>query len=309
MASMSRTPFAPAELRKGPFDIAAAERCGVSRQQLRGASWVRLGSGFYAHTAVAELRITRLVAVGRRLPRDAVFSGRTAAWLHGVGATPSSPIEVTLPAHSRISRISGVSVRRSDVSTGEHVSRRGLPVTSRVRTFADIGRREPFVEAVVLLDMAARRHLISRAQLRDWAGAHMGLKGLARLRRAADHIEPAAESPMETRLRLVLVGAGLPRPQAQVSLHDGDGSFAGRADLYYPDQRLVIEYDGGTHRDSMVADDWRQNRLVDSGFRILRFTAGDVLGDPEAVVRLAQKALDCGPDDLRPRGVLGVAGM
>src|SRR5690348_3635779 len=181
MASMGRTPFAPAELRKGPVGIAAAGRCGVSRQQLRGSSWVRLGGGFYSHKTVAEGPITRLFAVSRRLPPAAVFSGRTAAWLHGVGAAPSAFIEVTLPARSCISRISGVLVRRSDVSTGERVSRRGLLLTSRVRTFADLARREPFVEAVVVLDMAARRRLITRSQLHEWADAHNGFRGLARL--------------------------------------------------------------------------------------------------------------------------------
>ena len=77
---------------------------------------------------------------------------------------------------------------------------------------------------------------------------------------------------METRLRLALVLAGLPKPEVQVSL---PGVHA-RADLYYPAAGLVIEYDGATHRESLGADNRRQNRLVNAGYRVLRFTATDV---------------------------------
>jgi len=72
---------------------------------------------------------------------------------------------------------------------------------------------------------------------------------------------------METKLRLLLVLAGLPRPQAQVSLHDDSGRFVGRPDLYYPPQRLAVEYDGAAHRESLTADNRRQNRMVKAGLR------------------------------------------
>src|SRR5438067_13649072 len=64
---------------------------------------------------------------------------------------------------------------------------------------------------------------------------------------------------METRLRMLLVLAGLPRPAAQVSLQDARGRFLGRPDLYCPGARLGIEYDGATHRESLAADNRRQN--------------------------------------------------
>ena len=96
---------------------------------------------------------------------------------------------------------------------------------------------------------------------------------------------------METRVRMLLVLAGLPRPEAQVSLYDDRGEFIARADLYYPGHKLVLEYDGGTHRDRLVADDRRQNALLRAGYRVLRFTAPDVLNAPEALVALVREAL------------------
>src|SRR2546425_4714917 len=88
---------------------------------------------------------------------------------------------------------------------------------------------------------------------------------------------------METRLRILLVLTGLPRPEVQVSIRDDDGRFLGRPDLLYRLQRLAIEYDGGNHRDRLVGDNRPQDRLVGAGFRLLRLTAADVCGTPPAL--------------------------
>jgi very-short-patch-repair endonuclease len=74
-------------------------------------------------------------------------------------------------------------------------------------------------------------------------------------------------------------------------LHDADGRFVGRADLYYPRARLVLEYDGGKHRDRLAEDNRRQNLLVNAGFRLLRFTAGDIYGRPEVIESQVRGAL------------------
>jgi very-short-patch-repair endonuclease len=93
-----------------------------------------------------------------------------------------------------------------------------------------------------------------------------------------------AESPMETRLRWLLIQAGLPRPDVQVNLSDGAARFVGRVDLYNPEARLVLKYDGSNHRERMVEDNRRQNRLINGGYRVLRFTAADIHNRPEVVV-------------------------
>jgi hypothetical protein len=100
---------------------------------------------------------------------------------------------------------------------------------------------------------------------------------------------------METRLRMLIVLGGLPRPQAQVSVHDGRGRFLGRPDLYYPEHRLGLEYDGGIHRTSLAEDNRRQNRLLAAGIRLLRFTAGDVLNNPHSVTAQVRNLLSGRP--------------
>jgi len=85
-----------------------------------------------------------------------------------------------------------------------------------------------------------------------------------------------------------LIRAKLPRPSVQAKLRDAAGNFVGRADLYYPDRRLVIEYDGENHKDRMVADMRRQNALVNAGYHLLRFTAADFRAPRSVVAQVHQ---------------------
>jgi very-short-patch-repair endonuclease len=204
---------------------------------------------------------------------------------------------------SHTSRLAGIAVRRSDVGASETVTRRGHPTTSRVRTLADLGRHLPLVEAVAALDMALHRRLLKSDDLRSWVCAHPRYPGVAHLRRAIELAEPATESVMETRLRLLLVLGRLPRPHAQISLYDEFGDFLARPDFYYPHQRLALEYDGSTHRENLTGDNRRQNRLVDAGYRLLRFTAADVLSAPDSVVALVRRALAAESSSVLPIGL------
>jgi hypothetical protein len=110
------------------------------------------------------------------------------------------------------------------------------------------------------------------------------VRGVPAARRAVDLVQEQVESPMESRLRLVLVLGGLPRPAVQVEFRDAAGSFLGRRDLLYPAGRLAIEYDGATHRERMVADHRRQNPLQSAGYLLLRYTATDVYHRPDVIV-------------------------
>jgi very-short-patch-repair endonuclease len=296
---VSRAPLIPAALTTGPFNLEEARRHGLTKDHLLGASWRRLGGGVYALRAIANDPDVVLAATRRRLSLTAVFSGRTAGWLHGLELPPCDPVEVTLPSGSHTSRLAGIVVRRSELGASETVTRRGHPTTSVVRTIADLGRHRPLVEGVAALDMALHRRLLQSDALRSWASAHPRYPGIARLRRAIELAEPATESVMETRLRLLLVMARLPRPLAQVRLYDEAGDFLGRPDVYYPLHHLAIEYDGAQHRENLTADNRRQNRLVDAGYRLLRFTAPDVLSAPDSVVALVRRALSAGPNQPR----------
>jgi very-short-patch-repair endonuclease len=207
-----------------------------------------------------------LVAWHSRLPDRTAFAGFSCMWLHCLDVDPLHPIEVVVPPNSDVRSRPGLLVRCCELP--ESIIVRGLPATSLTRAFEDLSRRLPQVETLVLADQALRL-------------------GLGRFHELA---EPA-DSPMETRLRWLLLQAELPAPEVQTDLYANTGDFVGRADLYYPSAHLVIEFDGGNHRDRLVSDDRRQNLIVSAGYRILRFTTADLRARPDAVVAQVRAAL------------------
>src|SRR5262245_31840192 len=304
---VARRPAVPEELTRGPFTITEARSAGLSRRQSRGASWKPVPGRLYAGTGLEDNPALILSALHRRLPDGAVFSGQTAGWLHGLDMPPADPVEVTVPYACGVSARARVRIRHGIVSTQDIVEREGVPVTSPLRTAFDLARHLCLVGAVVAVDKALHSRLIDLAEFRGYVATHPGSTWISQARRVADLAEPATESAMETRLRMLLIGAGLPRPQVQVALYDDHGKFLARTDLYYPDQRLALEYDGGTHRESLVEDNRRQNRLLRAGFRLLRFTASDVYNTPQATASQVRALLSSsGPvsgnrPNLKPR--------
>jgi very-short-patch-repair endonuclease len=231
-----------------------------------------------------------LSAWQRLLPPEAVFAGATAAWILGLDLVPNEPVEVIVPARSGVRSRAGLSVRRCRIPRGETANIRGLRATRIYRTLLDLCLRWQEVEALVAIDMAVREGLTDAADLTRHADSMHRRPGARKLRSLAVLAAPA-ESPMETRLRWLLIRAGLPPPEVQTDLHDSTGRFVGRADLYYPAAALVLEYDGGNHRERLVEDDRRQNLLINAGYRLLRFTAADVHQRTDVVLAQVRAAL------------------
>jgi hypothetical protein len=279
---MARSARIPQELKTRPFSLTEARAAGLTLDALRGRAWRRIGSELYCWEGVKEDAWLQLVAWKELLPSEAVFSGSTAAWLLGLDLDPINPVEIVLPYSSGVRSRSGLTVRRSEIAPDDVVTVRKLRATNLLWTLSDLCHRHPAVEALVALDMAIRGRLISAVALDRYAKTNKGGAGIRQLRFLTKFAAPA-ESPMETRLRWLLIQGGLPRPEVQTKLYDADGGFVGRADLYYPAARLVLEYDGGNHRERLEEDDRRQNLLVNAGFRLLRFTAADVYGRPEVI--------------------------
>ena len=224
------------------------------------------------------------------LPPESVFVGATAAWLFGLDLDPTNPVEVVVPRSYGHRSRAGLMVRYRDIPGADVVTVRGFRVTRLPLALAELCLQRPAVEALIAIDMAIRKRRTNSPALAQYAEAMNGRPGAARLRSLAQLAAPA-ESPMETRLRWLLIEAGLPQPQVQAKLLAG----AARADLYYPEARLVIEYDGVNHRERLVEDDQRQNLLVSAGFRLLRFTASDIYGHPDVVIDQVRGALTVTP--------------
>ncbi|MBO0702520.1 MAG: DUF559 domain-containing protein, partial [Candidatus Dormibacteraeota bacterium] len=255
----------------------------------------RLARGWYCWAERRDEEAMRLRAAADSLPWGAGFSGPTAGRLYGLEVPEPACPEVTVPDHSGVAVRTDLRVRRLHLAPGDVIWRDGIPVTSPLRTCFDLAGRLPLVEAVVALDMALHQGMIELDEFADYVAGRRGVAGVIGARRALELVEPKAESPMETRLRLLLIRGGLPRPEAQVELRDGRGGFVGRPDLYYPPSRLGIEYDGENHRDRLISDNRRQNALHSIGVVLLRYTGADLRERPEAVVSEVRRALTRGP--------------
>jgi hypothetical protein len=287
---MPRRQEVPEQLKRGPITIGDAERAGFSRFQLRGANWRRLGRGTYVWAGLEADSLGHLFALHARLPHGCVFSGLTAARLLGI-VDDGSAIELTIPLDLSVHARAGVSLRSAALDPRDITACGPVPVTTPLRTCFDLARTLPLVEAVATIDQALHRRRLLLPDLSTYVAEGRSLRGIAQAWRVVELVEPGAESPMESRLRMVLVLGGLPRPQVQVELHDARGRFLGRPDLFYPRARLAIEYDGENHRDRLVADNRRQNRLQRAGYTLLRYTAPDMYGRPGAILEEVRAGL------------------
>jgi hypothetical protein len=108
------------------------------------------------------------------------------------------------------------------------------------------------------------------------------------MRAALPMLEPRTDSPMETRVRLLIVRAGLPYPRVNVDVFDAhDGSWLARPDFCYPAVKVAIEYDGDHHRTDKYQwrdDILRKEDLEDRGWRVIVLTADDVFVRPHVTI-------------------------
>lgn len=284
--------YVPDELKSGTITIAEARSAGVTRDMLRGPAWRRVGWGRYRWAAQSMDEDVKLAVLLTTLPEGAALAGATAARRWGLDVVRPTRPEVIVPPGIGVSgRVEG-HVRRVKLRAGDVVERDGLPVTAPLRTCLDLACRLPLVDAVVCIDEALHSGLVAPADLAAYVAGHHRIPGLNQARLVLDLAEPKTESPMESRLRMLLVREGLPRPRAQVPLTSARGAFLGRVDLFYDRANLGIEYDGANHRDRLTADNQRQNRLLEAGVHLLRYTAPDLVERPAAVVAEVRAALD-----------------
>lgn len=67
------------------------------------------------------------------------------------------------------------------------------------------------------------------------------------------------------------------------------------ADFACPEQKLIVELDGGHHAEQIEYDSRRTKEIEAMGFRVLRFWDNDVLLNSDAVVEAIRLALIISP--------------
>jgi hypothetical protein len=287
---VARPPSSPLPLRGRVFCGSSVVREGLlTRAQLRSSAWRRLYPDVYACAGLEVTHAVRALAVTRLLLPGAVASGRSAAALWGIDeGAPEDDVEVTVPSACRRGDVPGVRVSRRALPADDVTRTRGVPVTTPLRTALDLARALPPVDAVVALDALLRTGLVRLTDVRSAAAAATG-RGCRRARDAAARADGLAESPQETRLRLLLHASPLPLPLAQHTVRDAEGRFVARVDFAWPGARLAVEYEGAWHGEpqNVVRDRARLNRLTAAGWRVVFVTAADLRRPAQLLTRIA----------------------
>lgn len=178
--------------------------------------------------------------------RQAVIAGLAASALHGARwVSDDVPIELIF-RNSR--QHHGLIVRNETLAPDEVTWACRLPVTTRERTAFDLGRHLPRNQAVARIDALSRVQEIDTEDVLLLAKRYQGARGLKALRTALPLVDRGAASPQETRLRLLFIDAGLPRPTTQIPICDDRGRLIRMADLGWEDFMVIAEYDGDQHR-------------------------------------------------------------
>ncbi|MCG5430886.1 hypothetical protein LV457_01040 [Mycobacterium sp. MYCO198283] len=259
----------------------------VRKHQLRANFRAVYPNVYVPADAVLTLR-QRAMAGWLWSGRRGVVGGLTAAALHGAQwVDPDEPVELI---HVCGRPPVGIRIHAAVLQPGETGIHAGLPVTTPLRTAFDLGRRGRLEEAVARLDALARATSFDAAAVHELAQQHRHSRGLRHLERALTLVDAGAQSPRETRLRLMLTNAGLPRPQTQIPVCTPGGQLFAYLDMGWENWMVAVEYDGDQHRvdrRQYVKDIRRLETLAQLGWTVVRVVAEDRRSDVLRRVRAA----------------------
>ncbi|WP_168625524.1 hypothetical protein, partial [Cryobacterium sp. BB307] len=300
----------PPEFEGTTFTTRSARNRGVPEKRLRAkdlrapyrgvrtaASSLPVPGDPDSETQLADL-VHQAVAYATRAGDDEVFSHATAARLWGISlpwwleVRPGLDVAVYEPAHPP--QVEGIFGHRIARDVGFELVH-GVRVTPPVETWIQLASLLGVHDLVVAGDALVRRKrpLSTTAELTEAAVNARRRPGVRRLRAAALVVRPGTDSPMESRLRMLIVQAGLPEPLVGHTVFDDGGNWVGTPDLAYPEHRVALEYEGDIHRIDQLtfrSDIERRERFYDARWRIIRVVK-DHLDRPAPLLARIRSAL------------------
>jgi hypothetical protein len=233
------------------------------------------------HQDVYIAKNTELTAVMRakggwlRSRGHGIVAGFSASALHGAKWIDARRPATIIDTNRR--RDSGLTVWSVAIDDDEIQLIDGIRVTTPARTAVDLACRYPIDTAIIAIDSLARATRLKLPEIELAAERHSGRHGLKRARKAIQLVDPGAESPRETRLRLLIIGAGYPPPETQITVYNEYGAFIAEVDMGWRDLKIAVQYEGGHHRGpEQFAKDIRITReMTEAGWTVIRVTVRD----------------------------------
>jgi hypothetical protein len=267
---------------------------GVTKARLRSSDLVSPFHGIRS-THEANTLEERCRQYLPRLRPGQFFSHSTAAALLDVPLPRSRETDDRLHISDRSSR------PRTDGAVGHRAHEtpvillRDLPITDPAWLLPELTGMLTLDELIVAADGLVRRKRAPSTleQLRAMAG-RPDVRGIRTVRAALREARSGTDSPMETRLRLLLTRAGLPEPVIGHAIRDTNGDFVGTPDLCYVEQRIAIEYEGAVHRDDprvFAEDILRRELMQEADWYVIRVIAEHVFRTPDWLVSRIKRIL------------------
>jgi len=236
--------------------------------------------------------VTRAVAAWLWSGRTATVAGLSAAALHRTAWIDDwLPAELNRPSRDKAR---GIILRSDTLDDDETCVRDGIRMTTPARTAFDLGRRKGLTAAAIRLDALMHATEVKAADVELLADRHRGARGLVQLRRVLHLADGGAESPYETKTRLVLVDGGLPRPDTQIEVLNEWGAVMARIDMGWEEWKVGVEFDGAQHWTDPAQRSRDIDRLAEleaRGWAIIRVSADMLRRRPHVVVARVHRAL------------------
>lgn len=162
----------------------------------------------------------------------------------------------------------------------------GRPATAPAWTAVEVARSQRRPRALATLDAALRSGTCNRTELWRAAVAQAGRRGIVAVRELVALADARSESPMESEARLAMIDGGLPTPELQYEVVDGNGELP-RLDFAWPDVHVAVEYDGvdwHSGPEAMRRDRRRSAALLDVGWTVIAIVFDDVRQRPQEFV-------------------------
>jgi hypothetical protein len=282
-----------------PFTRAQGLAAGLTRRQLAGPGFRQLLHGIHVAATVPWTPELRTAAALVPFGDGAFASHCSAARVHDapVPGCPSEHVTVGAPAERR-TRAGIVCHVREDAVVRQV---RGIAVTDLAELFVELAAELDLVDLVVVGDWMLRRKGMTTGRLAAAVRRSGGRVG-RHARLALGYVRPRVDSPMETRLRMLLVLAGVPEPRINLEVRASDGELLRRYDLCWPEVKVIVEYNGRVHdedREQRSKDIDRSDAVADDGWRLLVVIADGVYGHPGRTVDRVWRVL-------RERGMEGL---
>lgn len=225
----------------------------------------------------------RCAAVGYAYPRYTLVGKSAAAiWEIPYGEVPER-VEVARRQGDGGLRNRLVKVRSLAGIPGQLLQSYGqVCVTSPLQTVLDIGRWEKLSDAVTAGDHCLREKIFTFQELDMILPQLKTFSGVGKLKNLIQLVHGASESPRESALRVAMWEQGFPAPDLQASIVNSAGQFLGRADMLFPEESVLVEYDGGAKytgsfgqstEKALREERRREKELFNLGTRMVRVTA------------------------------------